>query len=122
MPRPPKSVRVSISTLFPLLMYYYAASKDRVSQGEYSTDWTWDTFCADLDKQNGLIDITPKQLAHLVYNYKVATYDRRIPVKAVKQLARQYLPNMRKIMKELPNLFKEDKDNEVIMIDLDWKE
>ena len=121
MPRPPKSVRVSLDSIFPLLLYYYAASKDRKTQGEYSTDWTWETFCESLDKQNDYITMTPNQLHHLIYNYKTATHDKRIPTKAVKNIAKQYLPVMKRLKKELPNLFKEDLDNDIVMVDLQYE-
>jgi len=122
MARPPKTVTVSLQNIFPLLLYYYAAVNDKRHQGEYSTDWTWESLCRVIDDQlGGGIKLSPVQLSHLLYNYKIATYDKRIPTGAVKLVSREYLKNMKALMKECPNLFKKDADNDVVMVDVDYE-
>lgn len=121
MPRPPKFIKIPLEAIFPLLMYYYAAVKDRKNQGEYSIDLTWESLCKSIDEQGDGITLTPKQLFHLVYNYKVANFDRRVPTSAVRAVSKEYLKNMKGLMKLFPHLFKQERDLDITMVDLEYE-
>lgn len=120
MPRPPNVDEISLGSLFPLLLAYYAALADTRDQGEYALDWTWDSFLEALSLQSK-VQITPSQLKHLFYNFELICADRRYPTKALNKLQTEGLKSIEALRKEFPHLFKLDRHG-WRMIDFEYKE
>lgn len=112
MSRPNNDIRLPFQLLFPLLVFYYAAIKDKRNQGEYSTDMTWEGLCAHLEKR-WMPKLTRSQFESLVYNYKVAVADKRRPWQILKEYEKNYIPLLKQLQALYPHLLKELPDGEI---------
>lgn len=115
MARPPKTVDIPFDLLFPLLVYYYAQLRDRTTGGEWSTNLSWDGLCQEISASKP-ITLSYEQLESLLYSYRAGVMDRARPFKVMGYMAKNYRPLMEKLLYFCPDLFKEEKDGEIVMI------
>lgn len=115
MAKPRKRVELPFDLLFPLLVYYFAQLVDKDLGGEYSLDLSWKGVCKAIDCQHK-ISLSSQQLESLIYSYKQGVVDRRRPFKSMTYMAKSYGWIMRELQKEIPEMFKVERDNEIVLI------
>lgn len=110
-------VSIKIHDLAFLLMTYYAFTQDPDELGECGDGTTtYDGLCSALDAQSD-IKITPSQLYELTWYFKQAVLER---VKLYKlAMPRNYYNQFKRLQQQNPELFKVEKDGEIVMRDSD---
>lgn len=115
MARTPDLVNIKLQELMLLLTYRWAAVNSPVL-GELGVE-PHESILNDIDRQSDL-QVTPAQLADLVYHMKMAILDKTEPAK-LRFTVKNYNKIMRKLKSQAPNLFKELATGEVVMVELE---
>lgn len=80
-------------------------------------DITWSSLCDSLTGKKGF-ELTRSQFEHLVYIYKTAIADKRMPYKHIES---SYLPLLKEFRYCYPTLFKETDDGDIHFIDSEYE-
>jgi hypothetical protein len=115
MARTPDTVNIRLHDLMVLLMYRWAATNSPLI-GELG-EATYDETVSAIDTQSKL-EITPMQLADLIYHMKECVFGRVKPVKLDFRI-KNYNRIMRRLKSTAPNMFKETAAGEVVMVELE---
>lgn len=117
MARTPDLVSIKLQELMLLLTYRWAAVNSPIL-GELGTE-NHEGILNDIDRQSS-VQLTPSQLADLIYHMKMAILDKTEPAR-LRFTTKNYNKIMRKLKSQVPNLFKELKSGEVVMVELEEK-
>jgi hypothetical protein len=114
--RPPKNIEIPFDMLFPLLVYYFAQVQDKRLGGEYSAELSWPKIISAIDIQRK-ISVSYDQLDSLIYSFKVGILDKRPPFFWIfRHCEKNYQPLMEKFKQFYPDLFREERDGEIVLI------
>lgn len=117
MPRTPELVHIKLHELMLLLTYRWAAVNSPVL-GELGVD-NHETIVDNIDRQSD-VQVTPAQLADLIYHMKMAVLDKTAP-HPIRFTMKNYNKIMRKLKSQVPHMFKETAAGEVVMVELEEK-